>query len=728
MKKHSLLTALLVSASVPLAAVPAKRDVRIIVPGNDGTPMELTLKGDEYSHWWEDGRGEAWLLDGDGDAVELSAASRGEIRARGAARKTSGNKLRGRRMAAAGKDRTKYTGTKRGLVILVNFADKEMTSSSARDDFDDMFNLKGYSENGHIGSVADYFSDQSYGRFGINFDVVGPVTVSRSYSYYGQNDRYGDDKYPCTMVTEACRLADEEEGTDFSLYDWNGDGEVDQVFIVYAGYGENYGASSNTIWPHEWTLSEGYEYGDGEGPLTIDGVRIDTYAVTCELSGRSGSTVSGIGTACHEFSHCLGYPDFYDTSYSGGWGMQAWDLLDSGAYNGPSGMGEVPSGYTSYERWQAGWLEPEVLASGTEVTGMQPLGTAPEAYILYNDADSDEYYLFEYRKSEGWFAYTDYYTAPSGLLVIHADYDETAWEENAPNDEASHQRMTIIQANNKKGTYSYGGYSITASEYGGHVYPYGANDSLTVYSVPAAELYNANTDGAKFMNKGIYGITADTDGTMSFSCRGRLSGEDESTGGDGGDGDSDAVFYESFDSCAGTGGNDGLWSGNIASGAFLPDNAGWTSEKEYGAYECARFGTGSSAGEAESPEFNLTGGGVLSFRAGIWDSPGEDTALSVYYGGDLVLSLEAEKGGWTDVSVQISGTGPAALTFAAGGRFFLDEVKVTPAGETDFITDAVTPGKAGGPVYSVSGQYVGTDTENLPSGVYIRNNRKILKK
>lgn len=57
--------------------------------------------------------------------------------------------------------------------------------------------------------------------------------------------------------------------------------------------------------------------------------------------------VEGIGTFCHEFSHCLGLPDFYDTNYNGHFGMASWSLMDSGSYNDD---GYTPIGYSAYEK------------------------------------------------------------------------------------------------------------------------------------------------------------------------------------------------------------------------------------------------------------------------------------------------------------------------------------------------------------------------------------------
>ena len=146
---------------------------------------------------------------------------------------------------------TGYKGNKKGLVILVNFANKKMSMQNAKEVFNAMFNEVGYNKNGAVGSVHDYFYDQSYGQFNLTFDVVGPVTVSNNYGYYGSNGTSlnGGDIKADEMIVEACKLADNE--VNFASYDWDGDGEVDQVYVIYAGYGEASGGPKNTIWPHE---------------------------------------------------------------------------------------------------------------------------------------------------------------------------------------------------------------------------------------------------------------------------------------------------------------------------------------------------------------------------------------------------------------------------------------------------------------------------------------------
>ena len=221
-------------------------------------------------------------------------------------------------------EQTHYTGRKKGVVILMQFTDTKFKTANNKAKYNNLLNTPDYSEGSFKGSVADYFRAQSGGRFELEFDVVGPFMAAKNTSYYGSNDSDGLDKHPDELIVEAVKAANAE--VDFKDYDWDGDGQVDQVFVVYAGKGEADGGANTTIWPHMFWLSATNK------SLTLDGVRIDTYACSNEID-PSGS-IEGIGCFCHEFSHCLGYPDFYDTSYSGWFGMGSWDLMDQGSYNG----------------------------------------------------------------------------------------------------------------------------------------------------------------------------------------------------------------------------------------------------------------------------------------------------------------------------------------------------------------------------------------------------------
>ena len=308
--------------------------------------------------------------------------------------------------------------------------------------------------------------------FRLDFDVVGPVQLANGYAYYGEDDENGDDMRAGEMVVEACKAIDDE--VDFSDYDWDGDGFVDQVYVLYAWHGTATYSDDDTVWQHEYTLEES-DYGN---TLEIDGVQVNTYACSSELGQ---SHVDGIGTICHEFSHCLGFPDMYDTQYEGNFGMGSWDLMCSGSYNGGS---FCPAGYTSYERWVAGWLDPIELTEDMSVTDMKALSDGGESYVIYNDAHPDEYYLLENRQLTGW----DRELPAAGMLILHVDYDETVWQWNIVNDIVDysdyegyedcvndHQRLTIFHADDDDdSSYWNSHYQFyTKTTEGGAPYPYG---------------------------------------------------------------------------------------------------------------------------------------------------------------------------------------------------------------------------------------------------------------
>lgn len=405
---------------------------------------------------------------------------------------------------------TTYEGKKKGIVILVNYADLKMKSTSTREAWDDQFNKKGYSKNSHQGSVRDYFLDQSYQKLDIEFDVVGPYTVSQGWKYYGKDNGKKSDAYSCQLVSEACKLADPD--VNFKDYDWDGDGEVDQVFVVFAGYSAASGYNDDAIWPHEWHISYGQYYGDGNGALKLDGVKVDTYALSSELLGTSGSTMDCIGVAVHEFSHCLGLPDFYDVDGKGTQCMDYWDVLDAGCYSGPNWRGEVPTGYTAYERNFAGWLEYEELTNPCKITGLEDLGTTPHAYIWYNKGNKNEYFILENRQAKNWFKYP---VSAHGLFVYHVDYDRRAWENDRPNNDANHPRMTYVPADKSFDRANTG--QMVSDFFPGTKYVRSLTN--TSHTSCYGKMFNKNSDGTYNTNMELTSIM-ESAGKISFVFNG----------------------------------------------------------------------------------------------------------------------------------------------------------------------------------------------------------------
>lgn len=671
MKQRIFILNALLCLVLSVWAVPAKRGVWCSLSLVDGTEVKAQLVGDEFLHYFVAEDGTKYVQD---EATGLYRKMTDEVTAqRRAAVRRAQAQGRQKRMLRKAQASNVFQGTKKGLIILVQFTDSKFKSGHDLALYERIANDENYSGNNFRGSIKDYFKAQSHGQFELDFDVAGICQLQHPYAYYGKNNSQKEDVKPGEMVAEACLWA-HEHGINFSKYDWNGDGEVDQVFVLYAGHGEASYKDANTVWPHMFYLSAS-DYGK---PLSLDGVTVDTYACSSELNGDGN--LDGIGTFCHEFSHCMGFPDLYDTSSDGGWfGMGDFDLMCSGSYNGDS---KCPAGYSAYEKAECGWLTLKDMTNieqETSIVGVQPMSADGDAYIIKNKGHENEYYILENRQKTGW----DSYLPASGLMITHVDYDADIWDWNMPNTSGKyedangntktndHQRLTIFLAG--KSTDEYG----DASD----LYPYGSNNSLTKTSSPASTLYNTNSDGSKCMHVAITDIAIAADGTASFT----LSKEEHQ----GGDvpviPSGSTLLCESFDECHGTGGNDGIWGGcSIGAGTPTYDNKGWTSTqgKVYASSACVRVGTSSVTGDITTPSFTVNGKAVLSFKAGAWNTSGDGTTLnlSVSNGTISPSSVTMKKGEWTDYNVTITANGNVKTTFKASKlRFFLDEVKVTDA-------------------------------------------------
>lgn len=517
--KRILSLMLLATTALSVSAVPAKRGQYKMLTLSDGTQVRAELVGDEYLSYYKTEDGGHYRIDPASKTYRTFDLQLAQEEALQKMQKVNADRvarMQKARRKVIGGDHTEYTGTKRGLIILVNFSDKKFTTKTS--------NIK-KAVNGPIstlqramgmkGSVKDYFLYQSNGKFELDFDIAGPYTLNHPYAYYGEHTENSNDSNAQQMILDALKAADND--VDYSLYDWDGDGRVEQVYVMYAGLGEAYGGDPDTVWPHEWQLSA-----SGNTALKLDDVVIDTYACGSELMPTptgAGTQFDGIGTLCHEFSHCLGYPDMYDTNYKK-YGMGSWDLLDQGSYNGKS-MGYCPPNYSAYEKWYAGWIEPTELKEPTTVKGLPAQAVKyGQAFVIYNDEDHNEYYLLENRSNQqgDW----DQYTGGSGLMIMHVDYNKDVWSMNNVNSctnysgtygeryaiyDSDHERMTLFAADNKR----------TTGTEAGDLYPYNDNNQLTDTSTPAATLFQGTK---KLMGKPITNITLNDDGTIDFDFMG----------------------------------------------------------------------------------------------------------------------------------------------------------------------------------------------------------------
>ncbi|WP_302352759.1 M6 family metalloprotease domain-containing protein [Leyella stercorea] len=518
MKKLYLMLSMLFAFGTAANAVPAKKLQKVITLAN-GTQVSVELRGDEYLSWWEGTDGTAYRTTAtdenvfeafDLEAQKPAAAARRARTEQGRVARLARvkNSLKGAddKMRGLGGDHITYKGVKKGLVVLVDFKNKKFADGHDLEYYKNVINGKDFSdeEEGYVGSVRDYFLAQSNGQFELDFDVVGPVTMSKNSGYYGNDGAYQKDEKVYEMIKEACDGIKDQ--VNLKNYDWDGDGEADQVFFLYAGLGQASGGSPGTIWPHESEL----RYWPC-GVLSYPTGKINTYACANELQpetqGSSRYISAGIGTICHEFSHCLGFADMYDTTGSGGYGMSVFDVMDQGSYNG---NGFVPCNYTAFERIYAGWVEAIELESPATVKDMKSVSDYGRPFIMYNYKNTNEYFLMENRQNTGW---DKGLYGSNGLLIVHVNYVPSRWANNSVN--ASNEKIQCCTVVNADGSRENTQYSLQ-----GDLYPYEVkgvtmNDEFTDESEPAAKLYTKNSDNSYALGIPITQIKR-SKGSVSF--------------------------------------------------------------------------------------------------------------------------------------------------------------------------------------------------------------------
>lgn len=452
--------------AVSAVAVPARRDGMIRMDAN-GIEKTIFMNGDETFHF---------ITDADGNWLDEETLLPMSEEVKGERLKTKGESKMVKAQARRAKEET---GTSRllaprGAVILVSYKDKAFKQTNA--DMTQWAMGDTYTYNGATGSIHQYFYDQSWGQYDLQIDVIGPVTVSQNASYYGSNDRNGDDEHADELVVEACKLA-ADAGADFSQYDSNNDGKVDWVVILYAGKGEADGGATSTIWPHQYDLSYTNK------AFKLNGKTVDHYCCLNEIDGQTGKRC-GIGTFCHEFSHVMGLPDFYATNNASHRTLNSWDVMDYGPYNN---NGNTPPNYSAYERWFMGWFTPTFITDACSVTLHALHENRAACYITENGDKAitnilrpspKTFYMIENRQQTGW----DTYLAGSGMMITKIQWSEAAWEGNTVNNTSSKLGVDIIEA--KRNTSS--------TDKATDLYPKGATSFIQVENFRLTDIAMSN--------------------------------------------------------------------------------------------------------------------------------------------------------------------------------------------------------------------------------------------
>lgn len=465
--KRLLFSAIISLTAARMLAVPANPRP-FVYTQPDGSRITLMLMGDEYAHSYVDEEGYAVNINDEGFAVRQAERAETLLKSRRKEAVTKRHRMTGNLKNAIRMAQGKDT---HGLIILVNFDDLEFNNT--KEEIHNLMNAEGYNRNGATGSARDYFIAQSGGQFQPTFDVTDPVKLDMPYRYYGANDAKGSDKNADVMIFSAVQKAAAGGLVNLDDYDADGDGIVDMVYIIYAGLGEADGGDANTVWPHMWNLQASQQFAN----QTIQGKRLGLYACSAEYrtdpTVAQGKSFSGIGTFCHEYGHCLGLPDIYDVTYSGGYGMGSYDIMSGGSY---LNNGNTPPSYSAFERYSVGWLTYDDATVERDYV-LSPLAESNHAVRLSSATNPNEYFILENRQQEGW----DAFLPARGLMITHIDYDEDVWDRNAVNADPNHQHVRMMAADN----------SWTKSTQSGDLYPGLLNNtSFTDSSKPSSTLWD----------------------------------------------------------------------------------------------------------------------------------------------------------------------------------------------------------------------------------------------
>lgn len=530
--------------AVTASASPARRGP-VVLTQPDGTAFTALLQGDEFARikttldghailqnedgWWcyaiysDDGSryNSNWRIGSNVPESILNKSlyiPRGEISRNAVAKRQSAYAVSSLPDFEKSLAPTKAMTQMRGIVILAQF--KDIKFANKKEDFNSMLNSSRYNRYGATGSAREYFESQFNHAIGFTFDVSDIVTLPAKREYYGENDNKGNDMRPEHMVADACTIAS-QNGVDFSKYDSNKDGKVDNIFVFFAGEDEAEGADESSIWSHSWYLFSGAGVS-----LELNGKLIDRYACASEMTrildtvtGRLVETrFAGIGTFCHEYSHTFGLPDLYDTDYDneGGWAAGLWGstaLMDSGNQNN---HGNTPPNYNAIEREILGISDPVIIETDGKYT-ISPIQGSGQTYRLNTDR-TNEYYLFECRSDtdNAW----DRHIGGSGMLVYHIDKSRAMidrWEiENTVNANSRHQCADLVEADGRSDSHpDYMDYLTRRENLTGLFFPYNKTDNIFPSGVPGLNYWSGATG-----NISITGIQRNENGSISFNVIG----------------------------------------------------------------------------------------------------------------------------------------------------------------------------------------------------------------
>jgi len=319
--------------------------------------------------------------------------------------------------------------TERVLVLLAKSSDLQPEKQHTSEYFDDL--LFG----DQPGSMEHYYIENSRNQIQFEGQVSEWVQLDKTLDKYDEEfDDPVQEEYGLGQGIEEV-IQKSDSLYDYSYYDQNNDGIVDNLMVIFVGEADSSNGDSdgdgedsdyNAIWPLKWQLQTDF--------MTNDGVSISNFFVCVE--------VCTMGTFAHEFAHNLGLPDLYDSDYSSQ-GVGDWSVMGFGNYLEFEGENN-PSHFDPWSKYKLGWITPTIIDSNQQ-TGeilLNPIEETGECLMFR--ISPTEYFLVEYRSKQA--GYYDKSIPASGILIWQIDESIVDGYDSFDNSDESRPVVRLLQA------------------------------------------------------------------------------------------------------------------------------------------------------------------------------------------------------------------------------------------------------------------------------------------
>ena len=497
----------------------------------DGTEINIRLLGDEFYSWFEDDKGytiiqdtqtKVWSYAQQNDLGKLEPsknlvgkvkptqlnirkslkddskffrASQNRIQRTSRIQKALPSNMNSAATSTDGVQKAaSVTGKKTNFVLLIQFKDLKFKDNppftNSTDDqivtaFNNLFNKKGYSADGAVGSVKDFFTEVSYGKLEYN-TVVSPIITLYDQSYKEFSWSLGENVV-VPRLQAAIKKALEQldrQGYDFKSL-WPNSNKPDVFSILHAGGGAESG-NLDFIWSHQWYIS----------PLTLDNITFESYQIEPAGRGKYGNQgLIRIGVLCHETLHVFGLPDLYDASYRTG-GLGNFCLMAGGEWNGSDGA--CPAHPSVWCKKELGWITCKRAVEGINTIGES--ATDDEAFYKFapSSFNSKEYFLMENRQSVGFDKHLP--GNKRGLLIYHIDENMSKEDGNDTSVNKQHYLVALEEAGSGTSNWNY--FPCMTPGFNGTDTDYFRNNNVSYFnddcnSSPNSKSYDGKLSGIK---------------------------------------------------------------------------------------------------------------------------------------------------------------------------------------------------------------------------------------